>query len=215
MWRTRFLVVFIGLGLAGCVTSRVEDARENVTGLNDGQSVVIMAKSYHQGNETEGDYLTCVEKALGAGSEGITVIPHQHFIDRLFPWFEPRTAPADTKGLPALMDRPLRRLAGRRYRACCRGREPVLRCRSGRRWLFRLCLVAKRCGLRSGRMGSGRQHVSWHGICRCQWHVVPASPGNTDSADRPHPDQGLQRTRTAAARLYRPVATFSRAVRPE
>jgi hypothetical protein len=106
MWRTRFLVVFIGLGLAGCVTSRVEDARENVTGLNDGQSVVIMAKSYHQGNETEGDYLTCVEKALGAGSEGITVIPHQHFIDRLFPWFEPRTAPADTKGLPALMDRP-------------------------------------------------------------------------------------------------------------
>lgn len=106
MRQSKFLVVFIGFSLTGCVTSRVEDARENVTGLKDGQSVVIMAKSYHQGNETEGDYLSCIEKALGAGSKGISVIPHQTFIDNLFPWFEPRTAPADTKGLPALMDRP-------------------------------------------------------------------------------------------------------------
>jgi len=106
MRQSRFLVVFIACNLAGCITSRIEDARENVTGLKDGQSVVIMAKSYHQGNETEGDYLSCVEKALGAGSKGIKVIPHQKFVDNLFPWFEPRTAPADTKGLPALMDRP-------------------------------------------------------------------------------------------------------------
>lgn len=106
MRQSKFLVVFIGFSLTGCVTSRVEDARENVTGLNDGQSVVIMAKSYHQGNETEGEYLACIEKALAAGSKGINVIPHQTFIDNLFPWFEPRTAPADTKGLPALMDRP-------------------------------------------------------------------------------------------------------------
>ncbi|MDH3811082.1 MAG: hypothetical protein OEU60_05170, partial [Gammaproteobacteria bacterium] len=106
MRQSKFLVIFIAFSLSGCITSRIEDARENVTGLNDGQSVVIMAKSYHQGNETEGDYLTCIEKALGAGSKGISVVPHQKFIDNLFPWFEPRTAPADTKGLPALMDRP-------------------------------------------------------------------------------------------------------------
>lgn len=106
MWRNRLLVVLLVLGLAGCVTSRVEDARENVTGLNDGESVVIIAKSYHQGNQTESDYLSCIEKALGNGSKGIRVVPHQDFVDELFPWFEPRTAPADTKGLPALMDRP-------------------------------------------------------------------------------------------------------------
>ena len=106
MRQSRFLVIFVGLSLAGCVTSRIEDAREKVTGLGDDQSVVIMTKSYHTGNETEGDYLTCVEKALGAGSQGISVIPHQQFVDELFPWFEPRTAPADTKGLPILMGRP-------------------------------------------------------------------------------------------------------------
>lgn len=106
MRHSSILVVLLGLSLSGCVTSRVEDARENVTGLNDGESVVIMAKSYHQGNETESDYLSCIEKALGSGAKGIRVVPRQKFVDQLFPWFEPRTAPADTKGLPGLMTRP-------------------------------------------------------------------------------------------------------------
>ena len=91
---------------SGCVTSRVEDARETVTGLNDGESVVVMAKSYHQGNETESGYITCIEDALGRGSQGLRVIPRQQFVDSLFPWFEPRTAPAETKGLTKLMERP-------------------------------------------------------------------------------------------------------------
>ncbi len=92
--------------LGGCVTSRVEDARENVTGINEGDAVVIMAKSYHQGNETESNYVTCIEEALGRGSQGLRVIPRQQFVDSLFPWFEPRTAPAETKGLSKLMARP-------------------------------------------------------------------------------------------------------------
>lgn len=106
MQRSKLLVPLAGLSLAGCVTSHVEDDRENLTGLDEGEAVVVMAKSYHQGNETELDYITCVEKALGGGSKGINVVPHQAFVDELFPWFEPRTAPAETKGLPGLMDRP-------------------------------------------------------------------------------------------------------------
>lgn len=106
MRRNKVLFSLLAVSIAGCVTSRVEDDRENTTGLNAGESVVIMAKSYHQGNETEADYITCIEKALGGGAEGISIIPNQRFVDELFPWFEPRTAPADTKGLPALMNRP-------------------------------------------------------------------------------------------------------------
>jgi hypothetical protein len=67
---------------------------------------VILAKSYHLGNETEDKYISCVEDALSRGSKGLRVIPHRQFIDSLFPWFEPRTAPAETKGLPRLMERP-------------------------------------------------------------------------------------------------------------
>jgi hypothetical protein len=106
MLRNSLLVACATVALGGCITSHVEDARETVTGLNAGESIVIMAKSYHGGNETESDYITCVEKALRRGSRGINVIPHQTFVDELFPWFEPRTVPADTKGLPGLMKRP-------------------------------------------------------------------------------------------------------------
>ncbi len=94
------------LAVSGCVTSRIEDAREISTGLNEGEGVVIMAKSYHLGNETESAFIDCVGQSIGRGSDRLRVIPNKEFVDALFPWFEPRTAPADTKGLPDLMARP-------------------------------------------------------------------------------------------------------------
>ncbi len=103
----RFTAAALSLVLAsGCVTSRLENVREGKTGIAEGESVVIMAKSYHLGNETEASYIACVEDALSRGRSGLSVIPHQKFVDALFPWFEPRTAPAETKGLQKLMRRP-------------------------------------------------------------------------------------------------------------
>ena len=96
----------MAFALGGCISARVEDAREETTGLVEGETVVVMAKSYHQGNETEIKYIRCVESALGRGKDGLNVVPTQQFVDNLFPWFEPRTAPADTKGLVQLMNRP-------------------------------------------------------------------------------------------------------------
>ena len=98
--------VVAGIAVSGCVTSRVEDARESETGISAGEAVVVMAKSYHLGNETEEKYIRCVEKALANGNGGLRVIPHRSFVDSLFPWFEPRTAPAETKHLPKLMANP-------------------------------------------------------------------------------------------------------------
>jgi hypothetical protein len=100
------IVIFLAAALSGCITASIENAREETTGILEGETVVVMAKSYHGGNETEADYIRCVEKALGRGAEALNVVPNQLFIDNLFPWFEPRTAPADTKGLVTLMARP-------------------------------------------------------------------------------------------------------------
>ncbi len=100
------IVVTVTLTLSACITSRVEDTREANTGIDEGEAVVIMAKSYHLGNETEEDYIRCVESALSRGSGGLRIIPHREFVDSLFPWFEPRTAPAETKHLPKLMEYP-------------------------------------------------------------------------------------------------------------
>lgn len=103
--KTPVLALMI-LSSTACVTSTVQDARTGLTGINEGESVVIMAKSYHLGNETEMKYIRCIEDNLARGSKGLRVIPHDEFIDSLFPWFEPRTAPAETKNLAKLMDRP-------------------------------------------------------------------------------------------------------------
>jgi len=101
-----FVVIGLATTLAACVTSRVENSREGETGLAEGEAIVIMAKSYHLGNETEAKYINCIEDSLARGSRGIRVIPRDEFVDSLFPWFEPRTAPSETKGLAKLMERP-------------------------------------------------------------------------------------------------------------
>jgi len=103
----RVTVVAITATLLGaCVTSRVENIREGNTGILEGEGIVIMAKSYHLGNETEAKFISCVGDSIGRGRTGLRVVPYTEFVDALFPWFEPRTAPAETKGLPALMSRP-------------------------------------------------------------------------------------------------------------
>ncbi len=100
------VAVLAGTMLSACVTSRVEHIKEAKTGIAEGESIVIMAKSYHLGNETEAKFIDCVGDAIGRGRDGLRVIPNQEFVDSIFPWFEPRTAPAETKGLAALMSRP-------------------------------------------------------------------------------------------------------------
>lgn len=99
-------IVLTGTILSACVTSRVERVKEQTTGIAEGEAIVIMAKSYHLGNETEEKFIQCVGDSVGRGNSGLRVIPNQEFVDALFPWFEPRTAPAETKGLPALLSRP-------------------------------------------------------------------------------------------------------------
>ena len=150
------LAVAAGIVLGGCVTQRIENIRETDTGIEEGEGIVIMAKSYHLGNETEANFIECVGDSVGRGRSGLRVIPNTEFVDALFPWFEPRTAPVETKGLPKLMSRArrprqrsrgarrtLHRLAGRRHRQGGRRRKPVVCCRAGRRRLLRFRLVAE------------------------------------------------------------------------
>jgi hypothetical protein len=103
--RISCIAVIVAITTSGCVTATIENARVETTGLLEGEAVVVMAKSYHQGNETEADYIQCVETALGYGVSALNVVPAQQFIDKLFPWFEPRTAPSNTKGLMQFMEK--------------------------------------------------------------------------------------------------------------
>jgi len=91
--------------LAGCVTNTVQEVREASTGLSATDSVVVLGRRSRPSNaETELDFVTCVSRNLGGGSDKIKVIAEQEFLDAMFPWFEPRTAPVHTTDLPPLIN---------------------------------------------------------------------------------------------------------------
>ncbi len=102
------LVVVIALALpgSGCMTSRVEESKNAATGIAAGESVVILATSYHKGKAVEENFVACVNDQVQQGRGKIAVFPEQQFTDALFPWFEPRTAPQTAEALPELLARP-------------------------------------------------------------------------------------------------------------
>lgn len=94
------------LSLAGCMTTRVEETKNSRTGIAKGERVVIIEASYHNGNETEDEFVDCVSKKVQKGRHGLDVYPDEAFVDALFPWFEPRTMPQGPESLPDLLDKP-------------------------------------------------------------------------------------------------------------
>jgi hypothetical protein len=93
--------------LSGCVTNTVQQVREAGTSLSANDSVVVLGRrSRPTSNETELDFVSCVGDNLNDGDQGIRTIPEQAFLDALFPWFEPRTAPVNSSDLPKLIQQP-------------------------------------------------------------------------------------------------------------
>ena len=88
---------------SGCMTAHIEQSRNTLTGVGEGEAVVILARSYHNGNYTEKDFIDCVDEQLGRGEAGLKVIPDDEFRDAFYPWFEPRTAPKSPNDLPRLL----------------------------------------------------------------------------------------------------------------
>lgn len=89
--------------LTGCMTAHVEQSRHTLTGVGDGDSVVILARSYHSGNYTEDGFIDCVGKQLSGGSQPLSVVTDDEFRDSFYPWFEPRTAPKSPREIPKLL----------------------------------------------------------------------------------------------------------------
>lgn len=90
---------------SGCMTSRVEETRNHATGIADGESVVILATSYHKGKPVEEDFIACVNQRIQQGRGKVRVLPERQFTDAMFPWFEPRTAPPSAEALPELLSK--------------------------------------------------------------------------------------------------------------
>lgn len=102
-------VTFVCLGAvaaAGCMQARIEESRELATPLAKGERVVVLAKPQIEGSGAEDEFMDCVSDGLGGGRQGIAVHDNNEFVDRMFPWFEPSTAPAKAEAMSELLARP-------------------------------------------------------------------------------------------------------------
>tara|TARA_B110000881_G_scaffold126909_1_gene111458 strand:- start:1170 stop:1838 length:669 start_codon:yes stop_codon:yes gene_type:complete len=86
--------------LGGCsATTTIDEYRptDQPIVLSSDEKVVILGRRDAGHYETDREFIECVSDEVTSG--GIKVLPEQQFIDAIYPWFEPRTAP---KGLPRL-----------------------------------------------------------------------------------------------------------------
>ena len=97
-------LLLLSLALAaGCTSTTVDEFRQADTGIDNHETVVILGRRQLSSYETSADFVECVGERIGSGADGLSVIPEQEFLDAMFPWFEPRTAPLRTEDLQRLM----------------------------------------------------------------------------------------------------------------
>lgn len=90
----RILLLTPLLFLQACVNATVDQMVYNApeAGVGDG-SVVILGRRHNSDYETEPDFVECIGNYVSSRDDAIHVIDELDFVNALYPWFEPRTAP--------------------------------------------------------------------------------------------------------------------------
>jgi hypothetical protein len=89
--------------LTACTSVTIDHYSNGSVAMDEDDAVVILGRRVASSYDTEENLIACVGHALGNGRAGLTVVPEQEFIDRLYPWFEPRTAPMRVGALRQLI----------------------------------------------------------------------------------------------------------------
>ena len=90
--------------LSGCMTATLEEDRTLSTEIADHEAVVLLAKPHVEGITAEDDFMDCVANKM-ARARGIKVQPNDDFVDSMFPWLEPSTAPQRPEGVTKLLSK--------------------------------------------------------------------------------------------------------------
>jgi len=99
----QYLILLLLLSMSACTTVTIDQVKVTESELLQGESVVVIGRRTGSDYETEPELISCVGKNLAKGDKGINVIPETEFVDRLYPWFEARTAPSHIKDLHRLL----------------------------------------------------------------------------------------------------------------
>ena len=89
----------------GCVTAKVDEMvfNEPTEGIGE-SSVVILGRRHASDYDTEPDFVECVGDHIRSRDRDITVIEELDFLNSLYPWFEPRTAPLKPQDLERMLE---------------------------------------------------------------------------------------------------------------
>jgi hypothetical protein len=90
--------------LSGCMTARLEEDRNMTTAIASHEAVVLLAKPHVEGVTAEDDFMDCVGNKMSRAT-GIQVRANDDFVDSMFPWLEPSTAPQRPEGVTRLLAR--------------------------------------------------------------------------------------------------------------
>jgi len=131
--RTRILLGVLGFAalpaLPGCMTAKIEEMREAPTKITSSEAIVLLAKPHLEGTGTEGKFLDCLERELvgttvsadvadkkkagkkvesrsSLSNTAFQIYADNQFVDALYPWLEPSTAPANAQGFTTFLGRP-------------------------------------------------------------------------------------------------------------
>ena len=104
--KLNLLIVLSTFVLSGCVSSTIQQVRQAETGLLADEAVAILSRSNKNLDETRVSFVNCVADKTSTGKQSLAVVRESSFIDSMFPWFEPRTAPLELADLGRLIARP-------------------------------------------------------------------------------------------------------------
>jgi len=93
-------VLFI---ITSCTTTEIDEFRQSDTFIDQDESIVILGRRQNNNYETEESFVDCVADVVSKGQDSINVVNEREFLDAMFPFFEPRTAPMRTGHLEQLM----------------------------------------------------------------------------------------------------------------
>jgi hypothetical protein len=98
------LCTAVPLVLSACVTSKVDEMvfNEPTEGIGDA-SVVILGRRHASDYDTEPEFVRCVGDYIQSRDGSIRVIEELEFLNSLYPWFEPRTAPLKPDNLRKML----------------------------------------------------------------------------------------------------------------
>ena len=100
-------ILAIVLLLSGCAaTTTIDEYRPSneLISLSASEKVALLGRRDAGHYETDREFIDCISNKIKGGP--IEVLEEQAFIDAIYPWFEPRTAPKGLARLKKLLQRP-------------------------------------------------------------------------------------------------------------